>query len=70
MAEKSEPFPFSSECPNCGAERLQAGLPRDELIQLLRSGAELEAYCASCDEAWAVSVEERADLARALERKK
>jgi hypothetical protein len=69
MAEKSAPFPFSSECPNCGRERLQAGLPRDELIQLLRSGAELEAYCASCDEAWAVSVEERADLARALERK-
>jgi hypothetical protein len=49
---------------------MQAGLPREELVQLLRSGAELEAYCSSCDEAWAVSVEERADLARALERNK
>jgi len=49
---------------------MQAGLPREELVQLLRSGAELEAYCSSCDEAWAVSVEERADLTRALERNK
>jgi hypothetical protein len=40
------------------------------VVQLLRAGAELEAYCASCDETWSVSVEERADLARALERKK
>ena len=66
----SQPFQFTSECPNCGQERLQPGVPRDELIQLLRAGAELEAYCASCDEAWPVSVEERADLARALERVK
>jgi hypothetical protein len=65
-----DPFQFSSECPNCGQERLQTGLPREEVVQLLRAGAELEAYCASCDETWSVSVEERADLARALERKK
>ena len=70
MAAPPENFPFSAECPHCGHERMQTGLPREELVQLLRSGAELEAYCANCDEAWAVSVEERADLARALERRK
>jgi transcription elongation factor Elf1 len=70
MKTTSENFPFSSECPHCGHERMQGGLPREELVQLLRSGAQLEAYCASCDEAWSVSVEERADLARALERAK
>ena len=59
---------FSSECPNCHQERLLSGFSREELVQLLRSGSEIEAYCSSCDEAWPVSVEERADLARALGR--
>jgi len=57
---------FSSECPHCHQERLLSGFAREELLQLLRSGAEIEAYCSSCDQAWPISVEERADLARAL----
>jgi hypothetical protein len=62
----SEPHPFSAECPRCGEERMQFAYARDELVQLLRAGAEIEALCRNCAEAWAVSVEERADLARAL----
>jgi transcription elongation factor Elf1 len=62
----SEPYPFLSECPHCGHERTQLGYPRAELVQLLRSGAQLEADCSNCDAHWAVSVEERADLERAL----
>ncbi|HTV53043.1 MAG TPA: hypothetical protein VMD06_06900 [Steroidobacteraceae bacterium] len=58
--------PFTAECPNCGQERLQPGYSREELAQLLRTGAEIEAYCSSCDEHWPISTEERADLARAL----
>lgn len=57
---------FSSECPHCHQERLLSGFAREELLQLLRAGAEIEAYCSSCDQAWPISVEERADLARAL----
>ena len=45
---------------------MQVGYARDELVQLLRAGADLEAHCGNCDENWSVSVEERADLARAL----
>ena len=66
----SNSAPFSSECPNCGQERVQPGYARDELIQLLASGAEIEAYCSSCDEHWPLSTEERADLDRTLSRQK
>ena len=45
---------------------MQPGYERDELLALLRSGAEIEAYCGGCDEAWPISTLERADLARAL----
>ena len=62
----SEPHPFAAECPHCGEERMQFAYARDELVQLLRAGAEIEALCRNCDEAWPLSVEERADLARAL----
>lgn len=61
---------FASECPRCKHDRLQTRHSRDELIQLLRAGADIEAYCSNCDETWSVSVEERADIARALERSK
>lgn len=57
---------LSAECPKCGHERAQEDYERDELVQLLRSGAPIEAYCGSCDEHWELSTEERADLARAL----
>ncbi len=62
----SDSAPFASECPRCAHERVQPGYARDELQQLLDSGADIEAYCSSCDQYWAISVEERADLARAL----
>ena len=62
----SNSAPFASECPRCSHDRVQPGYARDELQQLLDSGAAIEAYCSSCDQYWAISVEERADLARAL----
>jgi hypothetical protein len=62
--------PFLSECPKCGHDRVLTGYGRDELTELLRSGAEIEGYCISCDERWPISTEERADLARALSRSK
>jgi hypothetical protein len=62
----SDATPFSSECPKCGHDRVQTGYTREELRQLLQSGAEIEAYCMSCDENWPISVEERADLSRAV----
>jgi hypothetical protein len=62
----SDNSPISSECPSCGHERVQPGYTRDELAELLRTGAEIEAYCISCDEHWNLSTDERADIARAL----
>jgi len=59
--------PISSECPKCHQERAVT-YEREELVELLREGAEIEAWCTSCDESWAVSTDERADIARALER--
>jgi len=61
-------IPLSAECPKCGQERSQEDYERDELTQLLHTGAPIEAYCGSCDEHWELSTEERADLARALGR--
>jgi hypothetical protein len=63
-----ERVPFSSECPKCGHERVQAGYGGEELLELLRCGADIEAYCVGCDQSWVISVEERADLERALTR--
>lgn len=57
---------FTSECPTCKQERLLTGYSREELRELLRTGADIEAYCSSCDEYWPISTEERADLARML----
>jgi hypothetical protein len=62
----SRPKQFSSECPRCGNERLLTGYAPEELAELLRAGAEIEGYCSSCDERWAIPTDERADLARAL----
>jgi hypothetical protein len=57
---------FSSECPGCGQERLLTGYTNEELAEMLLTGADIEAYCSSCDEHWPISTEERADLSRAL----
>ena len=61
-------IPISSECPKCGEERLQYGHDQEELLLMIRTGAAIEAYCMACDEHWEMSVEERADIARALNR--
>lgn len=63
----SDPAPISSECPNCHQERAVT-YTREELAELLRAGADIEVSCVSCDESWPLSTEERADVARALER--
>jgi hypothetical protein len=47
-------------------DRVQPGIPREELRQLLDSGAEITAHCSHCDETWPVSTEERVDIARVL----
>ncbi|MGC1729475.1 MAG: hypothetical protein WA747_08825, partial [Steroidobacteraceae bacterium] len=64
------PAPFSAVCPKCGQDRVMAGLSNEELEQLLGAGADIEGYCVSCDEHWVVSTEDRADIARGLERLK
>jgi len=61
--------PFSSECPRCSHDRVQTGYSADELIELLREGSVIEAYCLSCDQHWEISTEERADLVRGLSHK-
>ena len=60
--------PYSSECSKCGHERVQGVLSTEELREMLETGAEIDAYCISCDEHWLISTEERADIARGLER--
>jgi hypothetical protein len=62
----SDIVPFAVECPRCHQERMQGAYSRDELQQLLSSGAEIEALCVSCDRPWLISVEERADLEQLL----
>ncbi len=57
---------FLSECPKCGHERLLTGYENEELMELLTSGADIEAHCISCDQHWAIPTDERADLARLL----
>ena len=49
---------------------MQPGYSREELVQLLASGADIEAYCSSCDEYWPISTEERADLEHVLSPKR
>jgi len=59
--------PISSECPKCHQERAIT-YTRDELAELLRTGSDIEVMCISCDETWPLSTDERADIARGLER--
>jgi hypothetical protein len=41
-------------------------MERAELIQLLRTGGSIEAFCMDCDCRWDLSAEEHGILARAL----
>jgi hypothetical protein len=47
---------------------MRTALSTEELREMLETGAEIDAYCISCDEHWLISTEERADIARDLER--
>lgn len=40
----------------------------DELAELLSTGSDIEVMCTSCVETWPLSTDERADIARSLER--
>jgi hypothetical protein len=53
---------FWSTCPKCAQLRPQRGYNRDSLLRLLNRGHPVEAYCRLCDEAFAISVKERAGL--------
>ena len=55
-----------SECPKCGEDRIQHGHDEEELIEQLRTGAAIQAYCMACNERWEISTVERAEIARAL----
>lgn len=61
-----EPIAFASSCPKCGQQRSERGFSRTALLRLLNADHPIEAYCAVCDEFWAVSPGERAALASEL----
>jgi hypothetical protein len=61
-----DPHLFPSECPNCRQRRIQYGYEFPELAELLQSGQGIDAQCAVCGADWQLSVEERADIARAI----
>jgi hypothetical protein len=60
------PFAFTSICPRCGHERSQDDLDRRSLRRSLALGHLIEGYCATCDDLWPISVEDRSLLAQAL----
>jgi hypothetical protein len=47
---------------------MRTALSTEELREMLDMGAEIDTYRISCDEHWLISTEERADIARDLER--
>ena len=59
-------LPVTSECPRCGRQRLQVHFNFEELVGLLRTGAAFRPYCSTCDEHWELSVTERGEIAREL----
>lgn len=56
----------SSRCPKCGRDCIQYGHNQEELVQRLRSGEAIRAYCAVCEVFWEISVKERAEIVRGL----
>jgi hypothetical protein len=47
---------------------MRIALSTEELREMLDTGAEIDAYCISCDEHWLNSTKEHGDIARDLER--
>jgi len=63
---RHESLPFIARCPRCKHQRPQRGYNRAALQRLLKRGHPVEAYCAVCDEYWAVSAEELARIVATL----
>jgi len=53
---------FASTCPTCKRERSQDGYTVEALRRLLQGGYPIEAYCATCDEFWSISLHKRIEL--------
>ena len=53
---------FLSICPTCESEQPQDRFTTDDLVRLLKGGFPIEAYCAICDEYWAISIRQRVHL--------
>ena len=53
----NDDVPVASECPGCGQQRV-AHYTRQELLELLRMGRAIEAWCVSCDKSWPPSAKE------------
>jgi hypothetical protein len=54
------------ECGNCKRDRVQIACDYQRLVELLRTGEAVHAYCETCDEHRDLSLTERAQMARAL----
>ena len=62
----SEPFSFTSRCVRCGRLEFQPQFTREELVESIEDGLELDAHCRTCDATYAVTEDERERLAALL----
>lgn len=53
---------FMSTCPRCRRRQAQCGFSRAALLRLLDDDLEILAYCASCNDFWPISDEERREV--------
>jgi hypothetical protein len=57
---------FFSTCPVCGQQQLQVAYRRGALVNLLKTGNVIDAYCLACDVVWPVSAQERTSVVAAI----
>jgi len=57
---------FFSTCPVCGQQQLQLAYRRRALVNLLKTGNIIDAYCLACDVVWPVSAGERNSVAAVI----
>jgi hypothetical protein len=57
---------FTSTCPKCQQQVQQDGYSRVVLFSFLDMVHPIDAYCAACDELWAINAEERHAIAESL----
>ena len=55
---------FVSVCPKCKDARAQRGYGSRALLRLLKGNHPIEAYCVVCVDFWAISEDERTEIAR------